>query len=131
MNTAVIGGGVSGIRAALTLARAGHAVTLAEKNQHLGGRVFSFPTPDFGETDIGQHVTLYDGSAIPSLPTATVDQMLVTLDNPAVRAIWARKVAFVATTATARMQIKRLQQIRPDICVFDDRETAIAWLVEP
>lgn len=81
--------------------------------------------------DIGQHVTLYDGSAIPSLPTATVDQMLVTLDNPAVRAIWARKVAFVATTATARMQIKRLQQIRPDICVFDDRETAIAWLVEP
>lgn len=81
--------------------------------------------------DIGKHVTLYDGSAIPSLPTATVDQMLVTLDNPAVRAIWARKVAFVATTATARMQIKRLQQVRPDISVFDDRETAIAWLMEP
>jgi squalene-associated FAD-dependent desaturase len=58
VNTAVIGGGVSGIRAALTLARAGHAVCLVEKNRHLGGRVFSFPTSDFGETDIGQHVWL-------------------------------------------------------------------------
>ncbi|OYX48617.1 MAG: hypothetical protein B7Y97_10865 [Sphingomonas sp. 32-66-10] len=81
--------------------------------------------------DIGQHVTLYDGSAIPSLPTATIDQMLQTLDHPAVRAIWARKVAFVVTTATARMQVKRLQQVRPDIAVFDTRDAAIAWLTEP
>jgi hypothetical protein len=81
--------------------------------------------------DIGRHVTLYDGSAIPSLPTATIDQMLQTLDHPAVRAIWARKVAFVVTTATARMQVKRLQQVRPDIAVFDNRDTAIAWLTEP
>lgn len=81
--------------------------------------------------DIGQHVTLYDGSMIPSLPTATVDQMLQTLDHPAVRAIWARKVAFVVTTATARLQITRLQQVRPDIMVFDTRDAAIAWLMEP
>jgi squalene-associated FAD-dependent desaturase len=58
MNIAVIGGGISGLRAALTLARAGCAVTLFEKNGHLGGRVFSFPTPDFGEVDIGQHIWL-------------------------------------------------------------------------
>jgi squalene-associated FAD-dependent desaturase len=58
MGVAVIGGGVSGIRAALSLARAGRRVTLFEKNRHLGGRVFSFPTPDFGEIDIGQHVWL-------------------------------------------------------------------------
>ncbi len=81
--------------------------------------------------DIGQHVTLYDGSLIPSLPTATVDQMLQTLNHPAVRAIWARKVAFVVTTATARLQITRLQQVRPDIMVFDTRDAAIAWLMEP
>lgn len=81
--------------------------------------------------DIGQHVTLYDGSLIPSLPTATVDQMLQTLNHPAVRAIWARKVAFVVTTATARLQIMRLQQVRPDIMVFDTRDAAIAWLMEP
>lgn len=81
--------------------------------------------------DIGQHVTLYDGSAIPSLPTATIDQMQRSLDHPAVREIWARKVAFVVTTATARLQIKRLQQVRPDIAVFDTRDAAIAWLVAP
>jgi hypothetical protein len=28
------------------------------------------------------------------------------------------------------MQIKRLQQVRPDIAVFDTREAAIARLVE-
>jgi len=81
--------------------------------------------------DIGQHVTLYDGSLIPSLPTATVDQLQQTLDHPAVRALWARKVAFVVKTATARMQITRLQQVRPDIAVFETREAAIAWLMEP
>jgi squalene-associated FAD-dependent desaturase len=57
-HVAVVGGGLSGIRAALTLARAGYRVTLFEKNQHLGGRVFSFLTPDFGEVDIGQHIWL-------------------------------------------------------------------------
>src|SRR5262249_1635139 len=36
----------------------GCRVTLLEKNQHLGGRVFSFVTPDFGEVDIGQHIWL-------------------------------------------------------------------------
>ncbi len=81
--------------------------------------------------DIGQHVTLYDLSAVPSMPTATIDQTLQTLDHPAVREIWARKIAFVVTTATARMQARRLQQVRKDIGVFDSREAAIAWLMEP
>jgi squalene-associated FAD-dependent desaturase len=58
MNVAVIGGGISGLRAALTLAQSGCPVTLLEKNQHLGGRVFSFVTSDFGEVDIGQHIWL-------------------------------------------------------------------------
>jgi squalene-associated FAD-dependent desaturase len=64
---AVIGGGVSGIRAALTLARAGCRVTLFEKNRHLGGRVFSFPTTEFGEIDIGQHVWLKCCTALETL----------------------------------------------------------------
>jgi squalene-associated FAD-dependent desaturase len=58
VNIAVVGGGISGLRAALTLARAGHAVSLVEKNRFLGGRAFSFQTPDLGEIDIGQHVWL-------------------------------------------------------------------------
>lgn len=81
--------------------------------------------------DIGNHVTLYDMSAVPSVPTATIDQTLRTLDHPAVREIWARKVAFVVTTATARMQVSRLQKLRPDIAMFDTRAAAVAWLVEP
>jgi squalene-associated FAD-dependent desaturase len=58
MKIAVIGGGISGIRAALTLGRAGHDVTLFEKQKFLGGRAFSFVTPELGEIDIGQHVWL-------------------------------------------------------------------------
>ncbi len=64
---AVVGGGLSGIRAALTLARAGCRVSVFEKNQHLGGRVFSFPTPDFGEVDIGQHIWLRSCVALEAL----------------------------------------------------------------
>jgi squalene-associated FAD-dependent desaturase len=67
LDIAVIGGGVSGIRAALTLARAGRHVTLFEKNRHLGGRVFSFPTAEFGEIDIGQHVWLKCCTALEAL----------------------------------------------------------------
>jgi squalene-associated FAD-dependent desaturase len=67
MKVAVIGGGVSGIRAALILARAGQHVTLLEKNRHLGGRVFSFVTPDFGEIDIGQHIWLRSCTALEEL----------------------------------------------------------------
>ena len=67
MKVAVIGGGISGIRAALTLARAGVQTTLLEKNRHLGGRVFSFNTPDFGEVDIGQHIWLRCCTALEQL----------------------------------------------------------------
>jgi squalene-associated FAD-dependent desaturase len=67
MNVAVVGGGLSGLRAALTLAREGCHVTLFEKNQYLGGRVFSFITPDFGEVDIGQHIWLRCCTALEEL----------------------------------------------------------------
>jgi squalene-associated FAD-dependent desaturase len=67
VDIAVIGGGISGIRAALSLARAGRHVTLFEKNRHLGGRVFSFPTAEFGEIDIGQHLWLKCCTALEGL----------------------------------------------------------------
>jgi len=67
LDIAVIGGGLSGIRVALSLARAGRHVTLFEKNRHLGGRVFSFPTAEFGEIDIGQHVWLKCCTALETL----------------------------------------------------------------
>jgi squalene-associated FAD-dependent desaturase len=67
LDIAIIGGGISGIRAALALARAGRSVTLFEKNRHLGGRVFSYPTTEFGEIDIGQHVWLKCCTALEEL----------------------------------------------------------------
>lgn len=81
--------------------------------------------------DVGKHVTLYDGSGVPVVPQETVELIKNTLDNPAVRAIWARKIAFVVSTALARMQAQRLRAVRADIGIFDDRESAIAWLMEP
>lgn len=84
----------------------------------------------FGD-EIGQHVTLYDVSGVAAVPTATIDMMLYTFDHPAVRALWARKVAFVVTSATGRMQVKRLRKVRPDFGIYATREEAVAWLLEP
>lgn len=81
--------------------------------------------------DVGKHVTLYDGSGVHVVPQETVELIKHTLDNPAVRAMWARKIAFVVSTALARLQAQRLREVRPDLGIFDDRESAIDWLMEP
>ncbi|MEP9358455.1 hypothetical protein [Sphingomonas sp. KR3-1] len=81
--------------------------------------------------DIGKHVTLYDASAVHVVPQETVELIKHTLDNPAVRQLWARKIAFVVTTALAKLQVQRLREVRPDLGLFEDRESAIAWLMEP
>jgi hypothetical protein len=81
--------------------------------------------------DVGKHVTLYDASAVHVVPQETVELIKHTLDNPAVRLLWARKIAFVVTTALAKLQVQRLREVRPDLGVFEDRESAIAWLMEP
>lgn len=46
---AVIGGGVAGLAAALTLARRGYAVTVFEKKSYLGGKLGSSRQPVFGD----------------------------------------------------------------------------------
>ncbi|NYT41161.1 STAS/SEC14 domain-containing protein [Sphingomonas sp. R-74633] len=81
--------------------------------------------------DVGKHVTLYDASGVHVVPQDTVELIKNTLDNPEVRKLWARKIAFVVSTALARLQVQRLKEVRADIGVFDDREAAIAWLMEP
>ena len=53
----ILGGGISGIAAALELAEAGRPVTLVEARGFLGGRAFSFFDQGSGrELDNGQHV---------------------------------------------------------------------------
>lgn len=78
---------------------------------------------------VGQHVTLYDFSAVPVVPQATVDQLIATFRNEAIRYLWARKLAIVTTTALGRMQAGRIKEVRPDIELFGNREAALAWLL--
>lgn len=47
---AVLGGGVAGLTAALTLARRGYAVSIYEKKGNLGGKLGSVQAPVFGDT---------------------------------------------------------------------------------
>lgn len=77
----------------------------------------------------GQHVTLYDFSDVPVVPQATVEQLRETFRNPAIRHLWARKLAIVTKTTLGRMQAQRVKEVRGDIELFEDREAALAWLL--
>jgi hypothetical protein len=78
---------------------------------------------------VGAHLSLYDFSAVPVVPRATVDQLRNALRHEAVRPLWARKLAIVTKTALGRMQARRVKAVRPDIELFDDRDKALAWLL--
>jgi hydroxysqualene dehydroxylase len=55
----VIGGGVSGLTASVSLAGAGFSVLLVEQKQHCGGRTYSFVHKETGDdVDNGQHLML-------------------------------------------------------------------------
>lgn len=54
----VIGGGVSGLAAAVALADAGARVTLLERRPYIGGRAYSYDHPALEETIDSQHVVL-------------------------------------------------------------------------
>ena len=61
MNVAVVGGGLSGLAAALELVDAGHEVTLFEARPTLGGAVQTLPARDGDPPpppDNGQHIAL-------------------------------------------------------------------------
>jgi len=79
--------------------------------------------------DVGDHLSLYDFSDVPVVPVATVEQLRATLTNPEVRKLWARKLAIVTSTALGRLQAQRVQEVRPDIGLFDTREAALEWLL--
>ncbi len=55
----VIGGGVSGLTTAVSLASGGFSVMLVEQKQHCGGRTYSFIHKETGdEVDNGQHLMM-------------------------------------------------------------------------
>jgi hypothetical protein len=78
---------------------------------------------------VGQHVTLYDFTDVPLVPQATLDQLCTTLRNPSIRYLWARKLAIVTGTTLGRLQAEKVKEVRADLELFDDRETALAWLL--
>lgn len=80
---------------------------------------------------IGRHVTLYDATDLKVSPGATIEQVQAGFADPAIRPLWARRVAYCTRSALGRMQAVRLRAARPDIGVFATREEALAWLLEP
>jgi len=69
-NIAVVGAGIAGLACARTLARAGHQVSVFEKEACVGGRTASCETP-FGSFDRGtQYFTVRDPRFEQALPTA-------------------------------------------------------------
>ncbi|RYY24995.1 MAG: hypothetical protein EOP62_15195 [Sphingomonadales bacterium] len=78
---------------------------------------------------VGEHLTLYDASAVLVVPTATIALMQQAWVNPEVRALWARKVAYVASTALCKLQANRLREGMAHIEVFDNRDAALEWLL--
>ena len=40
-----------------------------------------------------------------------------------------RKVALYTDGKLARLQVKRIASVRDDMAVFDDRESALAWML--
>ncbi|HRQ41129.1 MAG TPA: FAD-dependent oxidoreductase [Chloroflexota bacterium] len=62
VHTAVIGGGLAGLTAAATLARAGKSVLLLEKARHIGGRALSQQRGDY-TFNLGPHALYIGGGA--------------------------------------------------------------------
>ena len=59
VDTIIIGGGLSGLSAAVDLAARGFSVTIIEQRPHLGGRTYSFVDPSTGDpVDNGQHLMM-------------------------------------------------------------------------
>lgn len=79
---------------------------------------------------IGRHVTLYDATELKVSPAETIEQVRAGFADPAIRPLWARRVAYCTPSALSRMQAQRLRQSRPDIGVFATRGEALAWLLE-
>jgi hypothetical protein len=79
---------------------------------------------------IGRHVTLYDATDLQVAPGVTIEQVQAGFADPAIRHLWARRVAYCTPSALSRMQAARLRTVRSDIGVFATRDEALAWLLE-
>ncbi len=78
---------------------------------------------------MGRHVTMYDLTRLQVASGSVLDDFAVFFTEPAFRAIWARRVAFVTTSPLVTRQMERIRRDRADMRIFDQRTAAIAWLL--
>jgi len=58
-NIIIVGGGLSGLSAAVELCTCGYKTVIIEQNRHLGGRTYSFVDAATGDSiDNGQHLMM-------------------------------------------------------------------------
>lgn len=77
----------------------------------------------------GRHVTLYDVSGMKVMDAEGLASLQRAILNPAVRPIWARRIAYVAVEALQRMQVRRMMALREGTALFSDRQAALDWLL--
>lgn len=78
---------------------------------------------------VGRHVTLYDLSGLKVASPATLQRFASYWTDPAVAPLLARRVALVSGSPMVTLQLARVEKVRDTIRVFEDRRTAMAWLL--
>ncbi len=77
----------------------------------------------------GQHVTLYDLTALSVVPPDVLDAFARYFTDPAIAPLWARKVALVSRSPLVTLQMERVSRARDTLRLFGDRRSAMAWLL--
>lgn len=77
----------------------------------------------------GKHVTLYDMLGLTVVPPAVLDGFARYFTDPAMAALWARRVAMVTRSPLVSLQMERVASLRPTMRLFADRPRAMAWLL--
>ena len=76
---------------------------------------------------VRQHVTLYDYRGLNVVQKAVLDRYGRFFTDRSMKALWARRVAFVTDSALLGLQLQRIQ--RGDMRVFADPAAATMWLL--
>ena len=77
---------------------------------------------------MGMHVTLYDMSDLQVAAAPVLERFGRYFSDPAMKPLWARRVAIVSNSALVQMQMQRI--CRDNMRVFAMRTDAVTWLLE-
>lgn len=77
----------------------------------------------------GRHRTLYDMIGVEVAPGPVIEKFGRYFTDPQFATIWARKVAFVSSSALFKGQLRRARGEHAHIRIFDTRALALGWLL--